>query len=55
MSMSEAEQVSFYESKLDSIFKRQTYRVVSKNFKTFIPKADYPFMFKVHPVNTSSK
>ena len=42
--------LKLYSNKLDSIFKNMKYEIVNKNYKTFIPRADFPFVFKVSPI-----
>lgn len=42
--------ITFYKSELDSVFKNIEYEIVNENYKVFIPRADFPFVFKVYPL-----
>ncbi|NLD92246.1 MAG: hypothetical protein GX639_06205 [Fibrobacter sp.] len=44
------ERIEFYTTKLDSVFKNMEYKIVNENYKNFIPRADFPFVFKVYPL-----
>jgi hypothetical protein len=38
---------SFYRT---TVFKNMEYKIVNENYKNFIPRADFPFVFKVYPL-----
>lgn len=42
------ERIEFYTNKLDSVFRNMEYEIVNENYKNFIPRADFPFVFKVY-------
>lgn len=43
------EQTRFFIKSLDSIFNKMEFEIVNENYTSFIPRADFPFVFEVYP------
>ena len=43
--------IDFYTNKLDSVFKNTEYEIANEDYKNFIPRADFPFVFRVYPLS----